>query len=48
MQKYKEKVSRQLCMATFLKEVEEFSQLEHVAREACRKNNLLRINVHKR
>jgi len=27
---------------------QEFSQLEHIAREACRKNNLLKINVHKR
>ena len=26
----------------------EFSQLEHIAKEACRKNNLLKINVHKR
>ena len=27
---------------------QEFSQLEHIAKEACRKNNLLKINVHKR
>ena len=27
---------------------QEFSQLEHIAEEACRKNNLLKINVHKR
>ena len=27
---------------------QEFGQLEHIAREACRKNNLLKINVHKR
>lgn len=27
---------------------QEFGQLEHIAKEACRKNNLLKINVHKR
>ena len=36
MQKYKEKVSQQLCMATFLKEVREVKEVKEVKDDAIR------------